>query len=51
MGVKVVFSAAASPGVTCAIPREAGHIVTSFTLWGGGKVWLDTNSLELAIVK
>jgi RNA polymerase sigma factor (sigma-70 family) len=37
--------------VTCEIPKNTGHIVTSFTFWGSGKVWIDTNSLALTIVK
>jgi RNA polymerase sigma factor (sigma-70 family) len=37
--------------VTCDIPKNTGHIVNSFTFWGSGKVWIDTNSLALTIVK
>jgi len=37
--------------LTCEIPENTTHIVTSFIFWGGGKVWIDTNSLELTIVK
>jgi RNA polymerase sigma factor (sigma-70 family) len=37
--------------VTCDIPKNTGHIATSFIFWGSGKVWIDTNSLELTIVK
>jgi hypothetical protein len=37
--------------LTCDIPKNTGHIVTSFIFWGSGKVWIDTNSLELTIVK
>jgi RNA polymerase sigma factor (sigma-70 family) len=37
--------------LTCEIPKNTGHIETSFVFWGSGKVWIDTNSLELAIVK
>jgi len=37
--------------LTCDIPKNTGHIETSFIFWGGGKVWIDTNSLELTIVK
>jgi RNA polymerase sigma factor (sigma-70 family) len=37
--------------VSCEIPKNTGHIVTSFIFWGSGKVWIDTNSLELTIVK
>jgi RNA polymerase sigma factor (sigma-70 family) len=37
--------------LTCEIPKNTGHIVTSFLFWGSGKVWIDTNSLELTIVK
>ncbi len=37
--------------VTCDIPKDTGHIETSFIFWGGGKVWIDTNSLALDIVK
>ncbi len=36
--------------LTCDIPKNTGHIETSFIFWGGGKVWIDTNSLELTIV-
>jgi hypothetical protein len=35
----------------CDIPKNTGYIVTSFIFWGSGKVWIDTNSLELTIVK
>ena len=37
--------------LTCDIPKNTGHIETSFIIWGSGKVWIDTNSLELTIVK
>ena len=37
--------------LTCDIPKNTGYIVTSFIFWGSGKVWIDTNSLELTIVK
>lgn len=37
--------------LTCDIPENTGHIVTSFIFSGSGKVWIDTNSLELTIVK
>jgi RNA polymerase sigma factor (sigma-70 family) len=37
--------------VTCDIPQKTSRIVTSFLLSGSGKVWIDTNSLELTIVK
>jgi len=37
--------------LTCDIPANTTHIVASFIFWGGGKVWIDTNSLELSIVK
>jgi RNA polymerase sigma factor (sigma-70 family) len=37
--------------LTCDIPKNTGYIVTSFIFWGGGRVWIDTNSLELTIVK
>ncbi len=37
--------------LTCDIPKNTGHIETSFIFWGSGKVWIDTNSLELTIVK
>jgi hypothetical protein len=37
--------------LTCDLPKDTGLIVTSFIFWGGGKVWLDTNSLDLTIVK
>ena len=37
--------------VTCDIPKNTGHIATSFIFWGSGKVWIDTNSLELTIMK
>ncbi|MGC9942738.1 MAG: sigma-70 family RNA polymerase sigma factor [Verrucomicrobiota bacterium] len=37
--------------VTCNIPKVTGSITTSFIFWGGGKVWIDTNSLQLTIVK
>jgi hypothetical protein len=37
--------------LTCEIPENTGNIVNSFIFWGGGKVWIDTNSLELTIVK
>ncbi len=37
--------------LTCEIPEDTGHIVTSFIFSGSGKVWIDTNSLELTIVK
>jgi RNA polymerase sigma factor (sigma-70 family) len=37
--------------LTCDIPKNTGRIETSFVFSGSGKVWLDTNSLELAIVK
>jgi hypothetical protein len=37
--------------LTCDIPKNTGHIITSFVFSGSGKVWIDTNSLELAIVK
>jgi RNA polymerase sigma factor (sigma-70 family) len=37
--------------LTCNIPKNTGYIVNSFTFWGSGKVWIDTNSLELTIVK
>jgi len=37
--------------LTCDIPKNTGHIVASFIFWGSGKVWIDTNSLELTIVK
>jgi len=37
--------------LTCEIPKNTMHIVFSFIFWGGGKVWIDTNSLELNIVK
>jgi len=37
--------------LTCDIPKNTGYIATSFTFWGSGRVWLDTNSLELTIVK
>jgi RNA polymerase sigma factor (sigma-70 family) len=36
---------------TCVIPKNTGSIAISFIFWGGGKVWIDTNSLELTIVK
>ena len=37
--------------LTCDIPKNTGRIVTSFIFSGSGKVWIDTNSLELTIVK
>ena len=37
--------------LTCDIPKDTGHIGTSFIFSGSGKVWIDTNSLELTIVK
>ncbi len=37
--------------LTCEIPKNTGRIETSFIFWGSGKVWIDTNSLELTIVK
>jgi len=37
--------------LTCDIPKNTTHIVMSFIFWGGGKVWIDTNSLDLTIVK
>ncbi len=37
--------------ITCEIPKDTGRIVTSFIFSGSGKVWIDTNSLELTIVK
>jgi len=37
--------------LTCDIPKNTGCIVTSFIFFGGGKVWLDTNSLALTIEK
>jgi len=37
--------------LTCDIPKNTGYIETSFIFWGSGKVWIDTNSLELTIVK
>jgi RNA polymerase sigma factor (sigma-70 family) len=37
--------------LTCDLPKDTGLIVNSFIFWGGGKVWLDTNSLDLTIVK
>jgi RNA polymerase sigma factor (sigma-70 family) len=37
--------------LTCDIPKNTGYIVTSFIFWGSGNVWIDTNSLELTIVK
>ena len=37
--------------LTCEIPKNTGLIVNSFIFWGSGKVWIDTNSLELTIVK
>ena len=37
--------------LTCDIPQNTSRISTSFLLSGSGKVWIDTNSLELTIVK
>ena len=37
--------------LTCEIPKNTGHIETSFIFWGSGRVWIDTNSLELTILK
>ncbi len=37
--------------LTCEIPKNTGNIVNSFIFWGGGKVWIDTNSLELTLVE
>jgi hypothetical protein len=37
--------------LTCEIPKNTGLIVNSFIFSGSGKVWLDTNSLELSVVK
>jgi RNA polymerase sigma factor (sigma-70 family) len=37
--------------LTCDIPQKTFRISTSFFLYGSGKVWIDTNSLELTIVK
>jgi len=36
--------------LTCEIPKDTGLIVNSFIFSGSGKVWIDTNSLELTIV-
>ena len=35
----------------CDIPQNTSRITTSFLLSGSGKVWIDTNSLELTILK
>jgi RNA polymerase sigma factor (sigma-70 family) len=37
--------------LTCDIPQKTSRLSTSFFLFGSGKVWIDTNSLELTIVK
>jgi RNA polymerase sigma factor (sigma-70 family) len=37
--------------VTCDIPENTGHIITGFVFSGSGKVWIDTNSLEMTILK
>jgi RNA polymerase sigma factor (sigma-70 family) len=37
--------------VTCDIPKETQHIETCLIFWGSGKVWIDTNSITLDIVK
>jgi RNA polymerase sigma factor (sigma-70 family) len=37
--------------VTCKIPDDINHIDTAFILSGGGKAWIDMDSLKLKIVK
>ena len=37
--------------VTCAIPDDTQHIDTAFIFWGGGKVWIDMDSLKFEVVK
>ena len=37
--------------VTCAVPEETEFLRTGFDFYGGGKAWIDTDSVKLEIVK
>ena len=37
--------------VTCAIPEDTEYLHTGFNFFGSGKVWIDTDSVKLEIVK
>jgi hypothetical protein len=37
--------------VTCAVPKQTGKIDTGLIFWGTGKVWIDTNSISVDIIK
>ncbi len=37
--------------VTCAIPDDTEYLRTGFNFFGSGKVWIDTTSIKLEIIK
>ncbi len=37
--------------VTCSVPKQTGRIDPGIIFWGTGKVWIDTNSIALTIIK
>jgi hypothetical protein len=37
--------------VTCAVPEKTEYLRTGFELYGGGKAWIDTNSIKFEIIK
>ena len=37
--------------VTCAVPKTAKRLDLGFCFWGGGKVWIDMESVKFDIVK